>query len=166
MRIKAETGCVRLCGGAIARLRQAKPRDQNAIVRFFHGLSPDSRRHRFFSEGMPDPGFFASLCGGSGVFTLIVEADGRVIAAASLFPIDVDRAEVSFVVEEASRGQGLGSLLLRRLASIARAKGFTALWAVTDLENRPMLDVFRRSGLEIRERQVGGTIEIELSLPS
>ena len=35
--------------GTVATLRVTTPADHNALRRFFHELSPDSRRRRFFT---------------------------------------------------------------------------------------------------------------------
>ncbi len=73
-------------------------------------------------------------------------------------------AEVAFAVDENFQGKGLGSLLLERLAVLAARHGIVRFWAITQADNRPMIDVFRDSGFQIREKPDGGFIEVELSV--
>ena len=56
------------------------------------------------------------------------------------------RAEVAFVVEEDYHGQGIASLLVRHLASVAAAQGIRTFEADVLGENKAMLAVFARTG--------------------
>jgi GNAT superfamily N-acetyltransferase len=76
----------------------------------------------------------------------------RIIATGS-YLIDKDKddtAEVALAVEDPLHGQGLGSLLLERLAVLAVRHGIRQFWAVTHVDNRPMLEVFHRSGFQLQ----------------
>jgi RimJ/RimL family protein N-acetyltransferase len=75
-------------------------------------------------------------------------------------------AEVAFTVEEDYHGQGMASLLLRHLASIAREKGVSQFEAEVLSENKAMISVFSRSGLPIKKKLEGGVIHVTLSLAS
>jgi RimJ/RimL family protein N-acetyltransferase len=75
-----------------------------------------------------------------------------------------DHAEIAFTIEEDFQGNGLGTILLRDLARIARQQGFTALEAYVLHTNHAMLRVFQGSGLPIVSRLRGDSIQIELDL--
>jgi hypothetical protein len=57
-------------------------------------------------------------------------------------------AEVTFLVDDAYHGRGIGTLLLEHLAGLARDLGIRRLCADTLAENVPMLDVFAHSGFD------------------
>lgn len=73
-------------------------------------------------------------------------------------------AEVAFAVEEDYHGQGIASCLLSHLVRIARSKGVVQFDADVLARNRPMLAVFARSGLPMRQRSAGDVIHVTLSL--
>jgi acetyl coenzyme A synthetase (ADP forming)-like protein len=167
----AESGRLILRDGSTADLRLARPADADALRDFFARLSPESRRRRFFSLALPRPELIDSLCDCSNprtCLTLLVtrthQAGTRIIATGSYLAQDDKTAEVAFAVEDAFQGKGLGSLLLERLALLAVRQGFTRFWAVTHVDNRGMLDVFRESGFEVREKADGMEIEIDFSV--
>jgi acetyl coenzyme A synthetase (ADP forming)-like protein len=138
---------------------------------FVDQLSPESKRHRFFSEGSPPPEVIEALCDSSdprSSLTLIVtrmrEGRPQIIAAGSYLAKDDRTAEVAMAVDDAFHGKGLGTLLLERLALLAIRHGFTRLWAVTHADNLAMREVFRESGYDIRETFEGADMEVELSV--
>jgi L-amino acid N-acyltransferase YncA len=67
-------------------------------------------------------------------------------------------------MDDAQQGRGIGGLLLRHLARIARAAGLRELVAEVLAENAPMLRVFRKSGLEMTARREGGVVHVALRL--
>ncbi|MGH7206330.1 MAG: GNAT family N-acetyltransferase [Nitrospiraceae bacterium] len=166
-----ESGYLILRDGTTAIIRIAQPSDQQALQTFVDRLSPESKRHRFFSETVPSPEVIESLCDSSdprSKLTLIVtrfwEGVLRIIAAGSYLAKDERTAEVAMAVDDAFHGKGLGTLLLERLALLAIRHGFTRLWAVTHADNLAMREVFRESGYAVRETFEGGDIEVELSV--
>src|SRR6185436_15775016 len=134
-------------------IRVTTPEDEKTLADLFHRLSPQSRRQRFFSVGEPSPNLLRSFCDSSHPekqLTLVVsrrtEDKESIVAAGSYIGTSEKSAEVSFVVDDRFQGKGLGTHLLERLALLASRFGFTRFWAVTQLENKAMLEVFRHSG--------------------
>jgi len=157
--------------GSTAAIRPAEPTDATLLQQFVSRLSPESRRHRFFSESLPPVDAVASLCNSSdsrSQFTLIVtrmwEGQQHIIAAGSYWAKDVQTAEVAMAVDDGFHGKGLGTLLLERLALVAIRHNFTHLWAVTHADNLAMREVFRESGFTSHEAYEGDDMEVELSL--
>lgn len=166
-----ESGSLILRDGTTAAIRLTGPADQAQMQAFVDRLSPESRRHRFFSESTPPGDLIAALCDSSNPraqLTLIVtrkwEGTLRIIAAGSYWAKDAHRAEVAMAVDDGFHGKGLGTLLLERLALLAIRHGFTRLWAVTHAENLAMREVFRESGFTAQEAYEGDDMEVELSL--
>ena len=124
--------------GTVASVRIAEPADREAIRRFFHDLSPDSRRKRFFISSEP-PATLIDLFGdnhdATQTLTLLVHrhcaTDVRPIAVASYFAVDQQRAEVAFAVDDQFHGKGLATALLERLAVLAAGRGFELFEAST-----------------------------------
>jgi GNAT superfamily N-acetyltransferase len=73
-------------------------------------------------------------------------------------------AEVAFAVEEDYQGQGIASCLLRHLVRIARSKDLVQFEADVLATNRPMLAVFARNGLPVRQQSTRDVIHVTLSL--
>ncbi len=170
-RESAETARLILRDGTTATIRPARPDDHQAMRSFFARLSSESRRRRFFSVAVPPEELIDSFCDDSDPslrLTLVVTRSGgdspRIIAAGSYVARDATSAEVGLAVDDADQGKGVGTLLLERLALHAVRNGFLRLWAVTSAENRQMMEVFRSSGFEIREKPEDGYIGVDLSV--
>lgn len=168
---RADSGSVILRDGSTATIRPSDPTDAAIMQEFVNRLSPESRRHRFFSESKPSADVIATLCDSANPgrqVTLIVTRiwDGRlrILAAGSYWAKDEATVEVAMAVDDGFHGKGLGTLLLERLALLAIRYGFTRLWAVTHAENLAMREVFRESGFTAREAYEGDDMEVELSL--
>ena len=73
-------------------------------------------------------------------------------------------AEVAFTVADDFQGRGLGSILFRRLATIARKKGIAVFEAEVLKSNERMLRVFERTGLPTSTRDQGAILTIVLTL--
>jgi acetyl coenzyme A synthetase (ADP forming)-like protein len=164
-------GRVLLRDGSTATIRAAKPSDEEALVDFFHRLSPETRRQRFFSLSKPPRDLIRSLCDSSHPekqLTLLIrrvaDREDSIVAAGSYIGTSEKSAEVSFAVDDRFQGKGIGTHLLERLALLASRVGFTRFWAVTQLENKPMLEVFRHSGFPTQEKHDSGNIEIDFSV--
>ena len=167
----AESGSLIMRDGSTAAIRPAEPTDATLLQQFVSRLSPESRRHRFFSESLPPVEAVASLCHSSdpcSQFTLIVtrmwEGQQHIIAAGSYWAKDAQTAEVAMAVDDGFHGKGLGTLLLERLAIVAIRHNYSHLWAVTHADNLAMREVFRESGFTSHEAYEGDDMEVELSL--
>jgi acetyl coenzyme A synthetase (ADP forming)-like protein len=137
----------------------------------FQRLSPVSRRHRFFSFTTPSPDFLRKLCDSSNpekqltlVISRITTGKEEIVATGSYIGGSDKIAEVAFAVDDRFQGKGIGTALLERLALLAAKTGFTRFQAVTQLDNREMIEVFRHSGFPIRETLDEGTLEIDFSV--
>jgi acetyl coenzyme A synthetase (ADP forming)-like protein len=157
--------------GSVAAVRIATSADRKAVRRFFHDLSPESRRRRFFTAGEPPDAVVDRMCDGSNTartLSLLVErqlgADVRPVAIASYLATTDKVAEVAFAVDDQFQGKGLGTALLERLAVLGARHGLERFQATTLADNVAMLEVFRDSGFVIRSKTAAGCVDVELSL--
>jgi acetate---CoA ligase (ADP-forming) len=157
--------------GSVVFMKVAEPSDHDAVRRFFHDLSLESRRRRFFAVAEPSDALIEGFCRSDDpqeALTLLamrhVEGDVRPIAIGSYFSVGKGAAEVAFAVGDRFQGKGLGTVLLERLATIGAANGFRRFEATTLPENVSMLEVFHESGFEIRSKTDAGLIAVQLSL--
>ena len=157
--------------GTVATLRVTRPADHDAVRRFFHELSPESRRRRFFSLADPADTLIDAFCDSSNpmrqatvVALRLVDGELRPIAVGSYLDLGNGAAEAAFAVGDAFQGKGLGTILLERLATMAAANGFRRFEATVLPENNAMLEVFRDSGFEIRSKSERGAVTVLLSL--
>ena len=93
-----------------------------------------------------------------------VGGDARIVAVASYMRLTDTAAEVSFAVDDRFQGKGIATLLLERLAVDAADAGFRSFLASMLADNRPMADVFRDSGFEIRSTSDAGVVQLQLTL--
>ena len=157
--------------GTVATVRRSTPGDREAMRRFFHELSPESRRRRFFTAGEPADILVDRLCDSADEqrsVTLValrqVGDDTRLIAVGSYIAGAPGVAEAAFAVDDRVQGKGLATELLERLAAIAAGHGFRRFEATTLIDNNAMLDVFRDSGFEVRSKSAAGCVEVALTL--
>jgi GNAT superfamily N-acetyltransferase len=156
--------------GSVVALRLAVPDDRDELARFFHCLSRESLHRRFFGPVEPSVRLLDTFCASShpehaATMVALVAAGGvtRAVAVASYFRIDAATAEVAFAVEDRFQGHGIGTVLLDRLAALARARGFTRFEAVTLPDNTRMLAMFLDSGFEVHLKPGRGCITVQLS---
>ncbi len=151
-------------------IRATRRDDRQRIVRAFHDLDRESIYQRFFfpkrelnerelrqiteCDGVRSAVLVATVCIGG---EEIIVGLGQYFKRGAV-------AEVAFVVAEAFRGRGIASRLLRRLACKARGAGVSHFGADVLAGNRPMLDVFRHSGLPIQENSADGVVHVTMSL--
>jgi RimJ/RimL family protein N-acetyltransferase len=162
--------------GTPAVLRVMRPSDRDGIVAAFARLDRASVYTRFFSFRRELPESALARIGEidffhlAGLVVTIGSGGGETIVGTATYvaaPAPHDgamAAEVAFTIEEDYQGQGLAGQLLAALADIARRHGIVRLTAEVLADNTPMLAVFRRSGLPMRQRREGGVIQIELDL--
>jgi acetyl coenzyme A synthetase (ADP forming)-like protein len=166
-----EFGRLILRDGSTATVRIATPDDASAVGAFFHRLSPESRQRRFFSFAEPTPELVKAFCDSSNpreqLMLIVTRHSGdseKVIGAGSYSRRDDKAAEVAFAVEDSLQGKGIGAHLLERLALLAIRAGFTRFWAITQMDNRGMIDVFRHSGFQLTEKVESGYVELDFSV--
>lgn len=158
--------------GSTVCVRPVRAEDRGALLAFLEGMSPESRRLRFFSAAADLRGAarWAATAGQRRGYGLVATTGDppSIVAHAGFERVDDDRAEVAFEVADSLRGRGLGTILMAHLAGAARAEGISRFLADVLPENRRMLEVFQEAGFpaEIARTREGIGVELttELSL--
>lgn len=150
----------RLPDGRALVVRAFKPEDRGDFIAAADRTGPLTRYRRFFtlkpafSDREKD--FFLNIDFDKHVaLVALTDEPGHqvIVGAARYVVLQAGSAEVAFTVIDQYQRQGIGPILLRHLATVARSAGLKVLIAEVLTENRPMLKVFEGSGLPIQTRQ-------------
>jgi L-amino acid N-acyltransferase YncA len=126
-------------------VRDAESSDEPAIAEFLAGLCLEARRLRFFTGGV-DVATMAHAVAATGSDRrglVALDDSGAVVGHALYIALDRRRAEVAVEVADRLHGDGLGTILIERLAELAQRHGIATFVAEVLPENRAMIDVFR-----------------------
>jgi RimJ/RimL family protein N-acetyltransferase len=160
----------RLRGGDRIAIRAIRPDDRERLVRAFRGLDRRSIFQRFFfaKKDLSDEELRQlTECDGARVAVLVAtigSGDRQVIVGLGQYARRGAAAQIAFAVEEDFQGRGIATRLLRHLVRIARQEGISRFEADVLAGNRPMLQVFRRSGLPVDEVEADGVVQLTLAL--
>jgi RimJ/RimL family protein N-acetyltransferase len=155
-------------------IRAIRPQDRASVLEAFKGLDREAVYRRFFSpkkeltdtelKGLTDVDFANVVA----LVATLKTSKGETLIAGGRYAVE-DRegprsAELAFLTGEAYRGRGVAGLLLKHLTKLAEDAGLERLEAEVLAENRPMLAVFKRSGLPMRQAREGSVFHVTLSL--
>lgn len=139
--------------GVVMLMRPIKPDDANLLIDFHHRLSPDSIYRRYFSlhpELSDDEVRHLTHVDYLNRFAYIVECAGELVGVGRFDRCaNPTEAEVAFIVADEYHHQGIGLMLLERLAEVAWSFGITSFTAETQADNRSMMGVFHASGFPV-----------------
>jgi GNAT superfamily N-acetyltransferase len=133
-------------------------------------LDRTSRHDRF--HGFMDDSFitrYAEKCANDGTVIIAYLEDGLVRGAAELHPpeqSDDGIPEIAFSVESTVRRQGVGTVLFRKLISVARAKGYKSLRITTGAGNEAMRSLANKFGAHLTFSHGESSGIIDLARPS
>ncbi len=165
---RADASDATLKDGTRVRLRPIRRNEAPRLLKLYDRLSPESLYFRFFAVPDKDRAKAEYLAHVDYVtrYALVAEADGGLVGVARWETVGADpgHAEVAFTIADDMQGKGLGSLLFRRLAELARAHGITTFDAEVLPENEKMHRVFTRSGLAQTVRRDGPALHYEIAL--
>ncbi len=156
---------VLLSDGRIAGIRSLRAEDRDAVLALHESVSENTLRLRFFSANRSAARAYVTRLFDDehdDATALIAFDRGRVIGLATAEVFASDAAEVAFLVSDADRGRGLGSLLLEHLAALGRRHGVRRFEADVLAENSGMLRVFRGAGFAETRRHEGGEVLVQL----
>ena len=154
---------VLLADGSIAVVRPLRADDGPALHDLHERVSDEALRLRFFSAGRHAAHLYVDhVMASSDALVLVAERQGRLIGVATAEPVRPDTAEVAFLVLDAERGHGVGTLLLEHLAALALRHGFVVLEAEVLSDNYAMLSVFADGGYQVSRTVEDGTVLLTL----
>ncbi len=154
-------------GGRRVCLRLLQPGDADLITRFFWRLSSETVYRRFFSPiRLPNETLLKRLvdvdhCERE---ALIALDDQGIVGVARYGTGPAASHDVAIVVADDWQGRGLGTLLMRRLAHIARLRGIAAFHATMLGDNTRALSLVRGMAPHTTTRFEDGYIEADIPL--
>ena len=152
-------------------IRALRPDDRAGMLAAIGRTSMQSLQRRFFvpKKGFSERemAFFLDIDFESHVAIVaeIPEDGSPVIAGGGRYiVVQPDQAEVAFIVVDAYQGQGIGKILMRHLATLARNAGLKELVAEVLPENTSMLKLFRKFGFRPYSKGSPQVIHLTLQL--
>jgi ribosomal protein S18 acetylase RimI-like enzyme len=157
--------------GSPVEVRALLPDDKTAMLAAIERTSAQSLQRRFFvtKRGFSkrEIDFFMNVDFDKHVALIAqVDEDGRpAIAGGGRYIVTgPGQAEIAFVVVDAFQGQGIGTILMRHLAVLARKAGLKELIAEVLPENTAMLKVFKKFGFQPGPRRDPRVVHLALQL--
>lgn len=161
-----------LADGSRIRVRPIRMSDEASLGRLLYDLSEDSTYERFLAhrgthphdelERLVDTDYESSMG------LVVSPLDSDELVAVTRYDVDpaTRLADIAFIVRDDWQCRGIGTLLLRRMGEIARAKGLAGFRADVLPTNKPMLMVFQNSGLAVSSRFDGSSYQLEATFGS
>jgi GNAT superfamily N-acetyltransferase len=152
-------------------IRPIEPSDKEALAAGFARLSPESRYRRFMSptadlsEARLRYLTEVDHVDHEALVALEPGSDEGIGVARYVRLEDPEVAELAVAVLDEWQGNGVGSLLLQRLAAAARENGIERFSAMILEENRPMLSLIQELGAVSVGKHESGAVAVEVQLP-
>jgi GNAT superfamily N-acetyltransferase len=153
--------------GRRLRLRLLQPGDAELLTRFFWRLSRETVYRRFFSPiTLPNEPLLKRLvdvdhCERE---ALIALDDQGIVGVARYGTGPGESHDIAVVVADDWQGRGLGALLLRRLAHIARLRGISSFHATMLGDNARAQSLVRGLSPRVTMRFESGYVEADIPL--
>lgn len=152
--------------GMRLNVRPASPDDEELVVSFFRGVTPDDLRFRFLSAIKQVEHRLAHLL--TEVDHDLTEdllafdaADGRLVASAMIAADDtLRRAEIAIVVRSDLKGRGIGWVMLQHASDYAAARGIRRVECIEAGENRAAISLEEEMGFTVREYPGDSTLRL------
>jgi RimJ/RimL family protein N-acetyltransferase len=161
----------RLRNGRPVEIRALRPEDKSEMLAAVGRTSTQSLRRRFFvpKKGFSEQeiAFFLNIDFANHVALVAeIDQDGHPAIAGSgrYIVVRPGQAEIAFMVVDAYQGQGIGTILMRHLAALARSAGLNELIAEVLPENTAMLKVFGRFGFRPGSKRDHQIVHLVLQL--
>jgi RimJ/RimL family protein N-acetyltransferase len=152
-------------------IRALRPDDRAGMLAAIGRTSMQSLQRRFFvpKKGFSEQemAFFLNIDFESHVAIVAeVEEDGHPVIAGGgrYIVVQPGQAEIAFVVVDAYQGQGIGTILMRHLAVLARNAGLKELIAEVLPENTAMLKLFKKFGFRTDAKGSPQVVHLTLQL--
>jgi RimJ/RimL family protein N-acetyltransferase len=151
-------------------LRPVRPTDEDLVRDFFYHLSERTiyLRYAGIRKTMPhaerlrvvNVDYESEMT----ILAVVLEEGHERIVGMGSYVVDkaANEAETAFIVADVAQGKGIGSVLFRRLADIARTKGLRALVADVLPENAAMFRVLAKAGLPTEGSAQTGRVRVLL----
>jgi RimJ/RimL family protein N-acetyltransferase len=156
-----------LLDGDVITVRRLRPSDADNVVGLYEELTDDERYFRFFTKLPAHLRTRALLLTAHSHTQYAIGAfdSEKLLGVANYIESNnPEEAEVAVVVAHDQHMRGVGTVLLHRLAKIAKQHGIRHLVAEVLAENHPMLRVLTDAGWPVKRRLDGSVLEIHVDL--
>jgi ribosomal protein S18 acetylase RimI-like enzyme len=157
--------------GRAVEIRALHPDDRADMLTAIGHTGTESLRRRFFvpKKGFSERelAFFLNVDFESHIALVAqIDEDGRpaIVGGGRYVVVQPGQAEIAFMVVDAYQDQGMGTILMRHLAILARDAGLKELIAEVLPENNAMLKLFRKFGFKTASRGSPQVIHVALQL--
>ncbi|MHC4519979.1 MAG: GNAT family N-acetyltransferase, partial [Planctomycetota bacterium] len=156
--------------GTVVSFRPMHPTDEPRMHELFHSLSQQTMYYRFMADVTRLPQrmlqnfVYIDYRDEMAIVGTLPEAHGEEIIAVGRYYLipETNRAEVAFIVRDPWQNRGIGTFLLKYLATIAKSQGIVGFSAEVLAENKAMLAVLQHTDFRVRTRMEGRVRSIEL----
>lgn len=156
--------------GTLVSFRPMHPTDEPRMHELFHSLSQQTMYYRFMADVTRLPQrmiqnfVYIDYRDEMAIVGTLPEAHGEEIIAVGRYYLipQTSRAEVAFIVRDPWQNRGIGTFLLKYLATIARGQGIVGFSAEVLAENKAMLAVLEHTDFRVRARMEGRVRSIEV----
>jgi RimJ/RimL family protein N-acetyltransferase len=157
--------------GRPIEIRALRPTDEAGMLDAINHTNAESLRRRFFVTKREfsdkEKAFFLNADFVKHVALVAeIDEDGRrtIVGGGRYIVTEPGRAEIAFVVIDAYQRLGLGTLLMRHLAVLARSAGLKEMIADVLPENAAMRKVFSKFGFQTRRGLDPQVVHLVLTL--
>jgi RimJ/RimL family protein N-acetyltransferase len=161
----------RLRDGRPIEIRALRPDDRAEMLAAIGRTSTQSLQRRFFvpKKGFSEQeiAFFLNIDFESHVALVAqIDEDGRpaIAGGGRYIVVRPGQAEIAFMVVDTYQGHGIGTILMRHLAALARDVGLKELVAEVLPENTAMLKVFKKFGFRPGSKREPQVVHLALQL--
>jgi RimJ/RimL family protein N-acetyltransferase len=157
--------------GRPIEIRALHPQDRAEMLAAIGRSSTQSLQRRFFvpKKGFSEQeiAFFLNIDFESHVALVAqIDEDGRpaIAGGGRYIVVRPGQAEIAFMVVDTYQGHGIGTILMRHLAALARDVGLKELVAEVLPENTAMLKVFKKFGFRPGSKREPQVVHLALQL--
>jgi acyl-CoA hydrolase/GNAT superfamily N-acetyltransferase len=156
--------------GTLVSFRAMNPTDEPATRDLFYSLSQETVYYRYMSHMKRIPRkqlqnfVYVDHRNEVAIVGTVPEAHGEEIIAIGRYYLDqkTNRAEVAFVVRDDWQKRGIGSFIMKHLATVAKRNGISGFTAEVMRDNKAMQAVINHSGMKVRSSLNAGVYHFEM----
>jgi len=160
----------KLPNGSSVLVRPARISDEEALRDLFYRLSDESTYRRFMQhkreQAHDEMVELANLDYENNFALLVTRMENDCEQIIGMARYDVDPAtrmgDVAFVVLDEQQNQGIGTLLMRRMVEIGRARGLAGFSSEVLAPNKRMMAIIQKSGEKVHSELRGNAYHVEL----
>jgi GNAT superfamily N-acetyltransferase len=152
--------------GRAVHVRALRADDSACLTRLFEQLSDESVYFRFFTPTPRSTAAQLELKGldGTDHVALVAIVGDEIVAVARYDRIASTEAEVALEVADAQQGRGIGTLLLKQLAMVARTHHIRTLSAVALPGNAKLFGMLADTGWPLERHFDAGAVRLRVQI--